>query len=82
MADNWEPINTAPKDRTAVLLKSEGFSPATPMYWSKEHQEWMGIALGYFGPMAVIWSKEVEQPTHWRPLDLLVAPPQLAEGEA
>jgi hypothetical protein len=63
---NWQPINTAPKDGTSVLL----YQPKGRYYhecmmvaaWSTS---WMPDGIGGYE-----WENELQAPTHWMPLPL------------
>lgn len=59
----WQPISTAPKDGTIILLYiPRAFTyPTKPGYWWKQHGYWRA-----YGPDAI-------RPTHWMPLP---EPPQ------
>jgi len=67
----WQPIETAPKDGTAVLL----YKPDEEMmgsytlvgFWDKQWCNWAGDgdALVYF---SYLYQKEYGHPTHWQPL--------------
>jgi hypothetical protein len=51
---DWQPIETAPKDGTAVLVGRAGRYPrVTPSIWSEEMCKWLNMG---------------DQPTHWLPL--------------
>lgn len=52
---DWQPIETAPKDRAPLILFTQGSTPHTGSYW-------VGAWEGY-------WMEDVEcreiHPTHW-----------------
>lgn len=68
---DWQPIETAPKDRTVMLWVPDGvWSRATfgewddekyarkpKPYWNTELRRWRGV----------IWQR-AHQPTHWAPI--------------
>ena len=58
----WQPIDTAPKDGTALLLlyvpELEGAIPQFVAGWVNEFETWGNGAIQY-------WHR---QPTHWQPL--------------
>lgn len=67
-ADRWMPIESAPKDRSTLLLyedENEGLGPFIG-YWSGI--QWLPLTARAF------WEAK---PTHWRPL-----PPAPQQGEA
>ena len=77
-ASQWQPIETAPKDGTLLLLIVSGYEPAVGRFyqsrevWDYHDPEYLAVrerAEISFGP----W-----RPTHWMPLP---APPIL-KGEA
>jgi hypothetical protein len=82
----WQPIETAPKDGTVILLAAfdaDGtpFGEEWPCYWG--HIQQNGLFPGVTGMWTVTgggvtWSEAPEEggPTHWRPL-----PPAPGEGE-
>jgi hypothetical protein len=82
----WQPIETAPKDGTVVLLTAfdedgRPFGEEWPCYWG--HIQQNGLFPGVTGMWTVTgggvtWSEAPEEggPTHWRPL-----PPAPGEGE-
>ena len=65
---NWQPIETAPKDGTAILLAqkvAEGFGPGVAAgSWQTHAKVWWGVC----GSGLVL-----HLPTHWQPLP---EPPQ------
>lgn len=81
-ADGWQPIETAPKDGTRVLISSRGV--VQEAYWAMAWEDapdekcWWSTPHGPAGRGFTILPKAV---THWMPLP---APPDaaLAEGEA
>jgi hypothetical protein len=52
--NDWQPIESAPKDGTEVLVHDEG--AVVIAWWSEEHAAWME-----HGPMK-------PPPQHWMPL--------------
>jgi hypothetical protein len=59
----WQPIATAPRDGTGILLWQPGIDEPHVGRWSRPpYQEWWGDA----------WAPPGCQPTHWMPLP---APP-------
>lgn len=59
MRDHWQPIETAPKDGTQVLLATVRGD------WCKYH---LGrYAAGYLSGMWVA-GNDMPEPTHWQPL--------------
>ena len=73
MNNSWQPIETAPKDGTKVLLHRKGGGPFAPCEWVEKGQIseegfwlWWQAAPEYF--------TEVVNPTYWMPL------PNLPEG--
>lgn len=66
-ADQWQPISTAPKDGTCVLLflRDEGF--ATLAYWRKDDP---GDEFDWWLPAMDEWLCDgvVHEATHWMPL--------------
>ena len=59
MSGIWQPIETAPKDSTEILLFSEGWGVWVDK-WTKIDDEEMWL-------MCDQWENPVE-PTHWMPL--------------
>jgi len=53
---NWQPIETAPKDGTGVLVYSNG--RVVSAYFSKSQDEWLEVIHDY----------SFYDPTHWMPL--------------
>ncbi len=74
----WQPIETAPRDRTHVLLGTVGDRDMSVAYW--DGKTWQGAVNGFdavrymsdFGTDYL----EHECPTHWVPLP----PPPQAES--
>jgi hypothetical protein len=64
----WQPIETAPKDRTSVLIATED-GLVTEVFF--EDDKWMLFCAGIYD---CYWLSE--KPTHWMPLPL---PPQKGE---
>lgn len=63
----WQPIETAPKDGTSVLLRGHGDHRIADGYWLK---------AAYNGNGAWVWPYVHREPTHWMPL-----PPAPQEGK-
>jgi hypothetical protein len=57
MGSDWEPIATAPKDGTYILVFEYPSKPLDTLYWSDFDQEWRN---GY--------NNHPAYPTHWMPL--------------
>lgn len=56
--DGWQPIGTAPKDGTRILIcRNELVEPVTIAYWSMAE-------LRFVTPVTANW----HPPTHWMPL--------------
>lgn len=69
----WQPIKTAPKDGTIILLT--GGQETLAGYWEQEHAPAALIGRGwqvYWHPTAKVPDR---RPTHWMPLP---APPEAA----
>jgi hypothetical protein len=63
----WQPIETAPKDGTTVLLWVRGITHPVVAFWQvggiiSEDGFWLHFLLGQFDFV------EVKDPTHWMPL--------------
>ena len=63
----WQPIETAPKDGTKIILRCDDVVVA-PCYWQpagviSESAFWLWEA-----PEHRLWMETVEGPTHWMPL--------------
>lgn len=62
---NWQPIETAPKDNTAVLvhvpMKTINF--VSTAFWDTTACEWRVAWVGIDNKPCVI-----KEPTHWQPL--------------
>lgn len=67
---NWAPIESAPKDGTAVLLWAENLrfpgNMAIAQYITIDI-EWWHVTDGKFGP----WPVRGPSPTHWKPLPVV-----------
>lgn len=70
MADDWQPISTAPRDREIILWRSAWTGP-TQGRWIEPGDDWMGSTrglragwymAGYAGALGPV------EPTHWQPL--------------
>lgn len=53
---NWQPIETAPKDGTEILVYSDGRVIST--FWSFCAEDWVDVLRGY----------TMRDPTHWMSL--------------
>lgn len=64
----WQPIETAPKDGTHVLVWAanllHGLSPMAVAEYSEHEIEWWHVHDGKFGP----YPMRGASPTHWMPL--------------
>ena len=55
---NWQPIETAPKDETRIILWREGWQEANAVgFWSESDKSWNAVGSTYFVGA-----------THWMPL--------------
>ncbi|REF70371.1 DUF551 domain-containing protein [Paracoccus versutus] len=73
-AEAWQPISSAPKDGTTVMVYVPDFEKITEAWFCEQTGLW---------PHSAAYSEEGEpcnvgQPTHWRPLP---APPTTPEAE-
>lgn len=64
MTGEWQPIKTAPKDGTMILVWPsrawiEECDKGEVVYWDVEEETWAG-----YGPLA----DDYTGPTHWMPL--------------
>lgn len=69
MANDWQAMDTAPKDGHLVFLKNEHHPEWGEhlMSWSKRRNLWEGLAFPILGgPRIVFWDATAEQPTHWK----------------
>lgn len=66
-APMWQPIETAPKDGTRILVVGNGWKYPNILWWSAIHKEWIDNILDehYRFPDHVAWGYI---PTHWMPL--------------
>ena len=64
----WQPIETAPTDGTRILLRGMGGKIADGHY---------GQPDGWVSPKRFVWPYINATPTHWAPLALIDAAPEL-----
>ena len=64
----WQPIETAPTDGTRILLRGMGGKIADGHY---------GQPDGWVNPKRFVWPYINATPTHWAPLALIDAAPEL-----
>ncbi len=64
-ATQWQPIETAPKDGTEILIGR----------FDEDGSEWYATAEWWVRSWAFMWAKNIDhpvlidfEPTHWRPL--------------
>ena len=57
-SDEWQPIETAPKDGTDVILPVSGEAKA---FWSKEEKRWVTVRHYEFD--------YVDWPDRWKPIE-------------
>jgi len=67
--NEWQPIETAPKDKSNVVLLRQPCGSVANRYF---------LAEAYAGNGAWIWPYIHKTPTHWTPLP---KPPAMAQGE-
>ncbi len=62
----WQPIATAPKDHTTVLVcqKVGGRWLYSAMEWDDMFNHWRTEACGGFE-----YEEDITEPTHWKPLE-------------
>lgn len=79
LPDLWQPIETAPKDGTEIILrKSDRVTSGAWTEWSKAEAEFHGTTGAYLGQVeydsGALWSSwdggfcDDDHPTHWQPL--------------
>ncbi len=64
----WQPIETAPTDGTRILLRGRNGRIADGHY---------GQPDGFANPKRFVWPYINATPTHWAPLALIAASPEL-----
>ena len=64
----WQPIETAPTDGTRILLRGRNGKIADGHY---------GQPDGFANPKRFVWPYINATPTHWAPLALIAAAPEL-----
>ena len=78
---DWQPIETAPKDGSRMLLAKFGWALVAPITafsaetGPKEHRLWWGV-VGFWSDLWLNWNDGVEPsglagPTHWMPIPSL-----------
>jgi len=67
----WQPIETAPTDGTRILLRGRNGKIADGHY---------GQPDGFANPKRFVWPYIHANPTHWAPLALIAAAPELLEA--
>jgi len=67
----WQPIETAPTDGTRILLRGRNGRIADGHY---------GQPDGFANPKRFVWPYINATPTHWAPLALIAAAPELLEA--
>lgn len=55
----WQPIETAPKDGTIVLVYAKETQEYAIVFWNRYYREWNQRSME---------EEELESPTHWMPL--------------
>lgn len=65
---NFEPIESAPRDGTSVIVACEGHPEfgAHLMGWSNAHRRWEGWAFALMRKVPTWWDETQPQPTHWK----------------
>ena len=71
MSEAWQPIETAPKDGTAILVSESRFIHCVE--WNDEY-EWWAVDDNKLGPFRLRGTA----PTHWMPLP----PPPVEQATA
>lgn len=67
---NWQPIETAPKDGTKIMVYCPKFGVSAPAHWvtqqfhKKPKPYWSHFGEYLMGIQAI----RDDQPTHWKPL--------------
>lgn len=61
--NNWQPIETAPKDGTEVLVWTPDMYCPAIAHWHAQRKIW--VAEGFLEMYAL---KGADTPTHWQPL--------------
>ena len=67
----WQPIETAPTDGTRILLRGRNGKIADGHY---------GQPDGFANPKRFVWPYINATPTHWAPLALIAAAPELLDA--
>jgi hypothetical protein len=71
---NWQPIESAPKDSTWVLLWQAGWQAPLTGFWCEDYY---GVPKAPHWVFCNPWAFSRGQPTHWMPLP----PPPTTETE-
>ncbi len=66
--NNFEPIESAPRDGTKVFVACEGRPEfgAHLMGWSKARRRWEGLAFALLRKVPSWWDESQPQPTHFK----------------
>lgn len=66
----WQPIETAPRDGTIVLLRHalrKDWKPQA-MAWNAKTKQWEGMGFSMMRSFRTAWDKEAIQPDQWAPI--------------
>ena len=75
LEEGWQPIETAPRDQTEILVFVPSRSP--PVFTAQYIDGWSASTEGRYAPEDDFYGDEDFEPTHWRPLP---APPGNLKG--
>lgn len=64
MNAEYQPIETAPKDGTSIIVTDMKHGDHL-MFW--KDGVWQGKHYGIIGPIRIYWDESVSPLTHWRP---------------
>ena len=64
--DNWNPIATAPKDGSIVLLRDADHVCDCAMYWNEKTGRWEGMAYSMMGAVKTHWDESFLPIHEWK----------------
>ena len=65
----WEPIKTAPKDGSVIMLRDEKNIHLCAMAWNKKRKQWEGFAYSMIGAVKTYWDESFTPVHEWRHIE-------------
>lgn len=66
MNNEWQPIETAPKDGSIIMLRDEHKTCTCAMAWNKKFKRWEGVAYSMMRSVKTTWDESFVAIYEWQ----------------